>query len=132
MNKRIIITAFALFTAIGITELQAQTTVTFNLNLKPMLEDSVVVPGRGDVVQVTGNLYPLDGRVPVRMRDREPIDSVYTAEVKFPRSVQGRTLQYSYVLDTEEETIKESMYRQLRLRGGDIETDPLYFDSHAW
>lgn len=96
------------------------------------MEDSTFVPGQGDVAQVTGNLYPLDGRVPIRMRDREPVDSVFTAEVKFPRSVQGRTLQYNYLLDTEDQTFEEQRYRQLDLRGGKITLDALYFDSYAW
>jgi len=132
--KKIIIPALTLLmlTILGVTELQAQTTVTFNINLKPQLEDSVFVPGRGDYVEVTGNQYPLGGNRTVRLRDREPVDSVFTAEVRFPSNVQGNTLQYNFILETSDKTWEEQMYRQLNLRGGKIMLDALYFDSYAW
>ncbi len=109
----------------------AQSKVTFNLNLKPMLEDSTFIPGR-DMAEVTGNLYPLGRNRNVRLYDLEPVDSVYTAEITFPRSVMGRQLEWNFVLTLNQNTRREDMPRRLGLRSGDVELDPFYFNAFAW
>lgn len=108
----------------------AQSKITFNLNLKPMLEDSTFIPGR-DIAEVTGDLYPLGRNRNVRLYDRDPIDSVYTAEVTFPRSAMGKQLEWNFVLTINQNTRREDMVRRLGLRG-DKELDPFYFNAFAW
>lgn len=109
---------------------QAQAQITFQLNLKPQLEDSVFIPGR-DVVKLKGNTYPLTGSG-ITLVDASPKDSVYSVEVRFPGSANGNRISYNFVLETEPKTLKESMPRQLRLSRGKRELDALYFDSFAW
>ncbi len=110
--------------------LQAQTTVTFNINLQPMLEDSTFVPGR-DVVQVVGNFYPLGANKSVQMHDQEPVDSVYTAEIEFSRRFDNQELKYNYEIITPNKKISESATRRIRLQGGQVNLPPLYFDDFA-
>lgn len=130
MKKFTAVLALLIFT--GLQQVKAQTTVVFNLNLKPQLEDSLFVAGRGDIAQLTGNMYPLGRNRFIRLRDEEPIDSVYTAEVTFPRAVRGRRLSYNYLLETENRIFREQMPRHVELTGGEVELDPLYFDSYVW
>lgn len=109
---------------------QAQSTVTFQLNMEPQLKDSVFVPGR-DVVKLKGDLYPLTGKG-VTLSDTAPKDSIYSVEIRFPGSANGKTISYNFVLETGPKTLNESMPRQLRLRRGSHTLDALYFDSFAW
>lgn len=108
----------------------AQTKITFQVNLKPQLEDSVFIPGR-DLVKLKGNQYPLTGKG-ITLRDSAPKDSVYTVEVSFPGHASGKKISYNFILETEPKTINESMPRQLLIRNGEHTLDALYFDSFAW
>lgn len=114
----------------SVSPLQAQSTITFQVNLKPQLKDSVFIPGR-DAVTLTGNIYPITNGE-ITLKDEAPRDSIYTVEVKFPGSYTGKKLEYNFVLETEQQTIKESMPRQLGIRSGTFTLDALYFDSFAW
>jgi hypothetical protein len=109
----------------------AQSSVTFQVNLKPQMEDSVFVPGRGDVAKISGDIYPLKNGG-VILKDESPKDSVYVAEVKFSRAYLGKKLNYNFLIETETQTIKESMPRALGIRSGDLTLDAFYFDSFAW
>lgn len=109
---------------------QAQTSVTFNLNLQQMLEDSVFVPGR-DRVQITGNFYPLGPNKFMQMHDKAPVDSVYTVEINFSGRFDNQELIYNFEIITPEEKYTEDTPRLLRLQGREIEIPPLYFNSFA-
>lgn len=110
----------------------AQATVTFNLNLKPQLEDSTFIPVT-DVIELVGDLSPLGRNRVLRLRDLAPKDSIYTVEVEFPRRFNQRTLTYNFVLRTEIRGVfRESLPRTLLLRTGTVELDPFYFDAFAW
>lgn len=121
-----------LISFLSVSVVQAQTEVTFKVNIKPQLKDSTLIPGRGDEVQLKGNLYPLQPSQPITMKDENPVDSVYTATVEFPQTQQGKTLYYKFILQLPERTITESMPRQVNIQGEEIELDPLYFDAFAW
>ena len=124
--------AFSLALLIGTLSVQAQTTVKFNVNIKPFLLDSTVVPPL-DYVELTGDLYPLGQYKFVRMTDEEPIDSVYSVEVTFPRRFLNRRLLYNFVIRRPSSTDKfEGLQRNLVLRPGEFATDSLFFDSFAW
>jgi hypothetical protein len=116
--------------ATGFISVQAQSTVIFNVNLQPNLEDSAFVPGR-DIIQVTGNIYPLSSR-PVQLTDTAPTDSIYTGEVRFASSYVGDQLEYNFEIVKPEETETERMPRKLNLRATEMELPPLYFDAFAW
>lgn len=109
-----------------------QTTVTFNVNLKPQLKDSIFVPERGDLLEIAGDILPLGMNKKMQLKDLEPVDSVFTIKITFPYRNQGRQLSYYFVLTTENETQKEDMPHIIRLSGRNIETDPLYFNAYAW
>lgn len=131
MFKKTLLTFAILLITIGYSEYAyAQSSITFQVNLKPQLEDSVFVPGR-DIAKITGNTYPLTGKG-VILKDTSPKDSIYTIEVKFPGSATGKEISYNFVLNVGDKVINESMPRSIRLRQGDFTLDALYFDSFAW
>ena len=109
----------------------AQNTVTFKINLKPQLEDSIFVPGR-DVALLQGNIFPLTPTNRVQLTEGSEVDSIYTVDVNFPFTAVDKELTYTYILKTPEEEIKEMNPRFLRIRKGDRELDALYFNTFAW
>lgn len=111
-------------------KLSAQVKISFNLNLKPQLEDSLFIPGR-DQVMLTGNTYPLRLTRPVTMIDEEPIDSIYTVEVLFNRSEMNTMLEYNFILRVNSNSLTEDLPRRIEIRGNEI-LDALYFNSFAW
>lgn len=118
-----------LFVLISV-KVSAQTTVTFNLNLKPQLEDSVFIPNR-DKVYLVGSTYPLRLNRPLMMRDEEPIDSIYTIDVMFNRDQLNKLVEYNFMLNVNSNQLKEDIPRRLEIRGNEI-LDALYFNSFAW
>ncbi|MGN8226836.1 hypothetical protein [Gracilimonas sp. BCB1] len=110
---------------------QAQSKVTFNVNLTPMLKDSTFVPGR-DYIRVTGNLSPISTR-PVRLHDSNPVDSIYTAEVRFSSRYSNSELEYNFeIVHPEGKKKTEQLPRKVRLSGRELELPPLYFNAFAW
>ncbi|SMO82069.1 hypothetical protein [Gracilimonas mengyeensis] len=109
----------------------AQSNITFNVNLKPQLEDSVFIPGQ-DKIEIYGNLYPLGMNKTLQLVDKAPIDSIYTVEIRFSRNYNGKNLRYNYVLRTDEGELRESNPRSINLQKGETELDAIYFNSFAW
>lgn len=109
----------------------AQNSVTFQVNLKPQLEDSVFIPDR-DRIYLTGDIFPLSERRKVYLTDEAPIDSVYEATVRFTSSAVGETLNYNFFISLPDEVLEEQMSRQTKLESGKRELDALYFNSFAW
>lgn len=108
----------------------AQTKVTFNINLIPMMEDSTYVPER-DIVRVTANQFPLGTNRFANMKATADNDSLFTVEVSFSRRLNGQQLKYNFEVVTPNKTFKESAPRVIILRGEPIETPALYFDDFA-
>ena len=130
MRKQLLALAAILLLSTAIS--QAQTTIKFAVNIKPLLEDSVFVPPL-DYVELSGDQYPLGQYKYLRMRDEEPVDSVYSVEVTFPRRLLNRQLSYNFILRRPEQgDMFESMPRNLLIRGNDVAIDTLYFDAFAW
>lgn len=115
------------------TILKAQTTVTFNVNLTPMLKDSTFIPGR-DVIQLTGNLFPLGKNRTEPMFDGKgnDADSIYTAVVRFSSRYDNQELEYNFRIVTPEKTKEEKLPRKVSLRGKEVEIPPLFFNAFAW
>jgi len=109
----------------------AQNKVTFKVNLKPQLEDSIFVPGR-DVALLSGNLSPLSSTNRLQMTDGTPADSIYSVEVNFPYTALNKNLTYNFILKTPDREIKETRPRIITIRNGDRELNPLQFDTFAW
>ncbi|WP_020402049.1 hypothetical protein [Gracilimonas tropica] len=124
-----LLSVIAFFLAVGLGSVQAQSTVIFNVNLQPNLEDSAFVPGR-DIIRVTGNIYPLSTR-PVQLTDADT-DSIYTAEIRFTSRYVGEQLEYNFEIVKPNETETERMSRKLNLRSGEMELPALYFNAFAW
>lgn len=108
----------------------SQAKVTFNINLKPQLQDSLFIPNR-DEVYLVGSTYPLRMTRPLTMKDEAPIDSIYTVEIKFNRDQLNKMVEYNFVLRLNSNQLKEDRVRSLNVRG-DERLDALYFNSFAW
>ena len=110
----------------------AQTSeITFNVNLKPQLEDSIFVPGR-DQIKIVGDLYPINTPNPYFLLDEEPIDSVYSITVRFSSRFRDQILTYNFEMMTNYIRNVEVLPRNIQLMGQDVQTDPLYFNAFAW
>lgn len=115
---------------LAVSSVAAQSTVTFNLNLKPQLEDSLFIPGR-DFVEIKGDGYPLNMNSN-RLTDTAPRDSIYSITLRFARSDLNKNLDYSYILHVNGEQIRENMSRSIRIQPGEHDLDALHFNSFAW
>ncbi|NGP87823.1 hypothetical protein [Fodinibius halophilus] len=109
----------------------AQTEVTFKLNLQPQLEDSTFIPGR-DRVYLKGNIFPLSNTKNTYLKDVAPIDSVYETTVNFSARNDGKALKYNFFIYTPDKLKKEHRTRSLKLQGKKMELSPIHFDSFAW
>lgn len=126
--KRFFLLSALLFLTPQLVKAQS-TTITFNVNLKGHLEDSVFIPNR-DFVQVKGNFPPLN--IPLRLEDTAPVDSIFTGEVTFSQRYNGQRLIYNYVLVIDYNAKTENTPRSILLDGEDQELPPLYFNAYAW
>ncbi|MBO6584936.1 MAG: hypothetical protein JJ953_02400 [Gracilimonas sp.] len=132
MYKYIIkFTVILLLTITGYVSAAAQTTVTFNLDMKRALQDSLFIPSTDKVILV-GDVRPLNEINEIYLRDEEPIDSIFTAEVTFKRYLDGDQISYNFVLDTQSKKYKEPRPRSLRLSGNDMILPPIQFGATAW
>ena len=130
--KRSISLFTLLFIVLFTTDTYAQSKITFNLNLKPQLEDSTFIP-QTDIVEIIGDLSPLGRNRRLRLRDLEPVDSVYTVEIDFPRRFRNSTLTFNYIITTQLNGVfRESLPRTLALRPGQVELEAFYFNAFAW
>ncbi len=105
--------------------------VTFNVNLKPQLEDSIFVPGR-DNLRIVGNVAPINTATPIYLIDSEPIDSIYSVTINFSPRYRNQTIPYNFEMTVNYRKFKESLERRVALIYGETSLDPLYFDSFAW
>lgn len=109
----------------------AQATVTFNVNLQPQLKDSIFIPGR-DWIEISGSQYPFT-KSNNRLSDTStPKDSVYSITLDFLRSDMNQTFNYNFVMYLDGKAQREGMRRQIRVRPGKQNLDALYFDAYAW
>tara|TARA_R110000868_G_scaffold304437_10_gene565154 strand:- start:27860 stop:28249 length:390 start_codon:yes stop_codon:yes gene_type:complete len=105
--------------------------VTFNVNLKPQLEDSTFIPGR-DQLTLVGSVTPINTATPYFLTDQEPIDSVYSVSINFSPRFRNQTITYNFEMTVNYRKLTENLQRQLLIQQGDVELDPLYFNAFAW
>lgn len=123
---------FSLFMLIGSQQASAQSEITFNVNLKPMLEDSSFVPGQHTLL-IKGNRAPLNFRTGMRMEDKAPADSIYSVTITFSRTITGRDLEYGFFIrQPNGRETAEDIPRTFNLPGRKVDLDALYFNSFAW
>lgn len=127
MRSIFLFTFFILFSGVAV----AQTSVTFNVNLKPQLEDSTFIPGR-DQIKIVGDLYPINTPNPYYLIDEEPIDSIYTIEVRFSSRFRNQMLNYNFEMTSNYVRLTEVLPRSLQLQGREVELDAFYFNAFAW
>lgn len=94
----------------------AQTKITFNINLRPQIEDSTFNPDRDEVV-LRGNRLPFSKTRTIRLRDKEPVDSVYSVAIDFPSMVNDKFLEYRFIIKSPDKDIEENQSRLIRLEG---------------
>lgn len=105
--------------------------VTFNVNLKPQLEDSTFIPGR-DQIKVVGSIQPINLATPYYLTDQEPIDSIYSVTINFSPRFRNQTITYNFEMTANYRKLTETLERQLLIRQGEVSLDPLYFNAFAW
>ncbi|RNC85717.1 MAG: hypothetical protein ED557_02790 [Balneola sp.] len=125
--------AFLFFGLILLSSNQAEArqSVTFNVNMKPQLEDSTFVPGR-DQLQIVGNIPPINSLRPYYLIDSEPIDSVYSVTINFPARFRNQTISYNFEMTANYRKYTEVMERNVRLLYNEVSLDALYFNAFAW
>ena len=109
----------------------AQSEITFNVNLKPQLVDSVFIPGR-DQLKIVGDLNPINRLTPYYLVDEEPIDSIYTITIRFSSRFRNQILTYNYEMISNGIKYTEVLPRSLQLQDREVELDALYFNAFAW
>ncbi len=111
---------------------QAQSTeITFNVNLKPQLEDSTFIPGR-DNIKIIGDLYPINTPNPYYLLDEEPIDSIYSITIRFSPRFRNNMLKYNFEMMINFIKEEEAMPRAIQLQNREVNLDPIYFNAFAW
>ena len=105
--------------------------ITFSVNIKPQLVDSVFIPGR-DQLKLVGDLYPINNSIPYYLIDEEPIDSVYSITIRFGSRFRNQLLNYNFEMMANYIKYTEVMPRTVQLQGRDVELYPIYFNAFAW
>ncbi len=116
---------------LGSDRAEARQSVTFNVNMKPQLEDSTFVPGR-DQLQIVGNVPPINSLRPYYLIDTEPIDSVYSVTINFSSRFRNQTISYNFEMTANYRKYTEVMERNVRLLHNEVSLDALYFNAFAW
>jgi len=130
MKKIIYSLAFVLcFTAIS----QAQTSVTFNLDMKYALENGLFNDLTNDLF-LKGNISPLSESSAgyLEMTDTAPVDSIYSVVVEFPAIYDTQLLQYNFVIKRLLTTENEERTRELTLSGEAEDLPAIKFNSYDW
>lgn len=131
MKFKFLLTSLLLISIFTSGSLIAQSSVTFNVNLKPQLEDSTFVPGR-DKLEIIGDIRPLSMLRAFQLTDTEPIDSVYSVTLNFSTRFKRQTLTYNFIMTANDVKLTEVLERNLTLQNREVSLDALYFNAFAW
>ncbi|MEQ9266646.1 MAG: hypothetical protein RLN81_15560 [Balneolaceae bacterium] len=131
MKFKFLLTSFLLVSIFTSGSLIAQSSVTFNVNLKPQLEDSTFVPGR-DKLEIIGDIRPLSMLRAFQLTDTEPVDSVYSVTLNFSTRFNRQTLTYNFIMTANDVKLTEVLERNLTLQNREVSLDALYFNAFAW
>jgi hypothetical protein len=117
--------------ALTIFNAQAQTNVTFQVNLDYELSNGVFNPEEHKV-ELSGNVYPLSQTRYIQLQPTESDSTIYFADVEFPPSSLNRVVTYRFRLNLGGRFMNEDLPRNLTIPNRSISLDPLYFNSYAW
>ena len=130
MKKAILLLAFVFsFTALS----HAQTSVTFNIDMKYALENGLFNDFTNDLF-LKGNISPLSTSSAgyLEMTDTAPVDSIYSVVVEFPAIYDGDLLEYNFVIKRLLSTENEERKRELTLSGEAEDLPAIKFNSYDW
>lgn len=131
MKFKFLLTSLFLVSVLTSSSVIAQSSVTFNVNLKPQLEDSSFVPGR-DMLEIIGDIRPLSMLRTFRLTDTEPVDSVYSVTLNFSTRFNRQMLTYNFIMTANSIKLTEVLERNLTLQNREVSLDALYFNAFAW
>lgn len=131
MKFKFLLTSLFLVSVLTSGSVIAQSSVTFNVNLKPQLEDSSFVPGR-DMLEIIGDIRPLSMLRTFRLTDTEPVDSVYSVTLNFSTRFNRQMLTYNFIMTANSVKLTEVLERNLTLQNREVSLDALYFNAFAW
>ena len=115
----------------GFCSLNAQTTVTFKVNITDLTNAQEFDPER-DRVELIGNRYPLSATMPAVMKQDEENPDLFTTEVTFPGSMANQPVEYQFRVRLNHSYRNEDIPRTLRVSNSDISLPSIYFNSYAW
>lgn len=129
--KKIILSLIVLFSFGALV--QAQSMVTFQVDMKYAKQNGLFNDLTNSLVLV-GDLSPLGTRPSqyITLKDTAPIDSIYTAVVTFPASLNDKKLKYNFIINKLLTSEKEDRVREITLNGGDMELPAIKFNAYDW
>ena len=109
-----------------------QTKITFNIDMRPQIEDSTFIPAIHSI-KLAGNQLPFSKTRKIKMRDRAPVDSIYSATVYFPSIVNDTFLEYNFLIKTPGgKVIQEQKVRLLQLEKQRESIPPSFFGKFGY
>lgn len=120
--------------AIGFTTLsKAQTTVTFNVDMKYALQNNLFNDLTNDMF-LKGDISPLGESAGqyLELIDTAPIDSIYSVVATFPSIYNNDLLSYNFVIKRVLTTEHEERTRELTLSGEAEDLPAIKFNSFDW
>lgn len=130
MKKIILMMAFAVsLTAYS----QAQTSVTFNVDMKYALDNGLFNTVTNKIY-LKGDIAPLGENKAqyLELTDTAPVDSVYSVAVVFPAIYTSDLLTYNFVIERVLSTEYEERTRELTLSGQPEVLPEIKFNSFDW
>ena len=130
MKKVILMMAFTIsLTAFS----QAQTSVTFNVDMKYAL-DNGLFNTITNKIYLKGDITPLGESQAqyLELTDTAPVDSIYSVAVVFPAIYTNDLLKYNFVIERVLSTEHEERTRELTLSGQPEVLPEIKFNSFDW
>lgn len=111
--------------------LQAQTDITFQVDLTHVFEDREFDPER-DKIELIGSQHPLSATRPLEMKRDEDEPTLFKLTVTFPMSAENSQAQYQFRALINGRYMNEDIPRSVRITSENRTLDALYFNSYAW
>jgi len=128
MMKGVILFILFWLLAFGLSPLQAQSEVIFQVNISNLISDQSFDPNR-DRVEIIGNRSPLSATQPFELSADENNLNLFKATIPFPDSLSGTTLEYQFRVMINNRYRTEDMPRSLRIPYVNRTLNSIYFNS---
>ena len=113
------------------TMVQAQTDITFQVDLTDVFENHEYDPQR-DRVELIGSHHPLSATRPLEMTRDEDEPTLFKLTVSFPMSAWNSRVDYQFRALINGRYMNEDIPRTVRITSENKTLDALYFNSYAW